>query len=157
VQIYTSFSILQTLDKTKLLKMVFTNEKIIENKFAELNISRFKSIFYLCTKSNYMAETIYFNGFNCKQSKFGIKLSGKLETIIESLKQHVNDKGYVNLEICPRREADKYGNTHYVKVDTWQKPEGYQPNQPSQVKEYKQDNQTSPNGIVSPPSDDLPF
>jgi len=67
-----------------------------------------------------MAETIYFNGFSAKKSKYGIKLSGKVEKIIEELQKHVNSKGYINLDVTERREADKYGNTHTVKVDTWQ-------------------------------------
>lgn len=67
-----------------------------------------------------MAETIYFNGFSAKKSKFGIKLSGKVEKIIAELNKHVNSKGYINLDITERKEVDKFGNTHTVKVDTWE-------------------------------------
>ena len=36
------------------------------------------------------------------------------------LEQHKNAKGYTNLIWNKRREADKYGNTHYGVIDTWQ-------------------------------------
>lgn len=97
-----------------------------------------------------MAETIYFNGLNGKSSKYGIKLSGKVEKIIEELKKHENSKGYINLEIVPRKEADKYGNTHTVKVDTWE------PTPKNEVTD-EQRNYTAPADSQPPVDDDLPF
>ena len=67
-----------------------------------------------------MADKIYFNGFNGKATKYGVKLSGKADKIIEEIKKHTNAKGYINLEVQPRREPDKYGNTHTIIVDTWE-------------------------------------
>jgi hypothetical protein len=98
-----------------------------------------------------MADTIYFNGLNAKKSKYGIKLSGKVEKIIEELNKHVNSKGYINLDITERKEADKYGNTHSVKVDTWE---------PTPKNESNQGNSHSHpmTGInVTDDSSDLPF
>lgn len=66
--------------------------------------------------------TIYINGVSLKKSKFGIKFSGKADELIKQLQEHTNEKGYFNFEINERKEADKYGNTHYIKVDEW-KPE----------------------------------
>jgi len=38
---------------------------------------------------------------------------------IEKLTANLNEKGWVNLNISERKEADKYGNTHSVVVDNW--------------------------------------
>jgi len=64
----------------------------------------------------------YLNKVTLKESKFGIKFSGKTEDFIEQIKSITNEKGYFNLEILKRKEIGKYGDTHYVKVDEW-KPE----------------------------------
>lgn len=66
-----------------------------------------------------MADYISING---KESKYGIKLSGKADKVIEEIRKHTNEKGYINLEILKRKEPGKYGETHYVKVDTWEPP-----------------------------------
>jgi hypothetical protein len=54
-----------------------------------------------------------------KESKFGLKLSGKAEDVIAQIKEHTNSKGYFNWDITERREKGKYGETHNVCVDTW--------------------------------------
>lgn len=64
----------------------------------------------------------YLNKVTLKESKFGIKFSGKTDEVIAQLLAITNEKGYFNLEIQKRKEAGKYGETHYVKVDEW-KPE----------------------------------
>jgi hypothetical protein len=38
---------------------------------------------------------------------------------IEKLTANLNEKGWINLNISERREADKYGNTHSVVIDNW--------------------------------------
>lgn len=63
-----------------------------------------------------MADYISMNG---KESKYGIKLSGNANKVIEEIKKHTNEKGYFNFELLKRKEAGKYGETHYVKVDDW--------------------------------------
>jgi Cys-tRNA synthase (O-phospho-L-seryl-tRNA:Cys-tRNA synthase) len=63
-----------------------------------------------------MADYISING---KESKYGIKLSGKADKVIEEIKKHTNEKGYFNFELKKRTELGKYGETHYVKVDDW--------------------------------------
>lgn len=62
---------------------------------------------------------IYINGTKLKKSNFGIKLSGKTEDFIAQLKAITNEKGYFNLEIKERKEAGKYGDTHYMIVDEY--------------------------------------
>lgn len=64
----------------------------------------------------------YINNIKIKQSKFGLKMSGNLDKLVEELRQHTNEKGYFNLEIKERKEVGKYGETHSVTVDEW-KPE----------------------------------
>ena len=95
-----------------------------------------------------MAESIYINGVFVKTGKFGLRVSINVHTFIEELKKHNNAKGYVNVDINPRKEADKNGNTHFVKLDTWQPT---QQSAPSNQNTFLQ----QPNGVE--PIDDLPF
>jgi hypothetical protein len=66
-----------------------------------------------------MSEKIYIKA-SVKKSKYGIKLSGKAEDVIKQIKENTNEKGYFNWNISERKEQGKYGETHYVTVDTWQ-------------------------------------
>jgi hypothetical protein len=74
-----------------------------------------------------MAETIYVPGSSAKakSTQFGevIKLSFKIEDLGPFAKQHKNAKGYLNLEISPRKAPGKFGDTHSVKLDTWEPKE----------------------------------
>lgn len=57
-----------------------------------------------------------------------IKLGFHVETMIDFLKQHANEKGYINLGISKRREPSEQGSTHCVWLDTWQpKPTSERP------------------------------
>ena len=72
---------------------------------------------------------------------------------IDDLLQHVNEfqtvsngngKKYLRLNIGSRKEADNYGNTHYIQIDTW-KPEpqqggNFQTNQPQASQPAPQQN-----------------
>jgi hypothetical protein len=73
-----------------------------------------------------MSDKIYINGIYVKEieTKYGslIKLSFKVDKFIEELKEH-EKKGYVNVLVNKRREKDKYGNTHYATLDTYEKKE----------------------------------
>lgn len=64
-------------------------------------------------------EKIYFNSIFCKETRFGIRLSGKVDEIIKQLGDNTNEKGYINLEIKKRREPSDKGLTHYIEVDTY--------------------------------------
>lgn len=68
----------------------------------------------------------YINKVTLKESKFGIKFSGKTEDVIAQLKELTNEKGYFNLEIQKRKEPSQYGETHYLKVDEF-KPKDKEP------------------------------
>jgi hypothetical protein len=45
-----------------------------------------------------------------------VSLSCHVPRMIEWLKANANSAGYVNLTLSRRKEEDKYGNTHYVKL-----------------------------------------
>lgn len=49
-----------------------------------------------------------------------IRLSFKAEELAAFARQHANEKGYLNLEVTKRKEPGTYGDTHAVKLDTWQ-------------------------------------
>ena len=46
---------------------------------------------------------------------------------LETLKQNLNAKGYVNLVMNQRRTPSQYGQTHSLTIDTWQPQGGGQP------------------------------
>ena len=63
------------------------------------------------------AEKRYTNGVFVKtvKTQYGSLLNVSIsKTALEKLQAELNPKGYVNLTIAERKEADKYGNTHYA-------------------------------------------
>lgn len=48
-----------------------------------------------------------------------INLGIKVEDLAAFVKQHKNERGYVNLVIQKRREVGQYGDTHSVCLDTF--------------------------------------
>lgn len=96
-----------------------------------------------------MADYISING---KKSKYGIKLSGKAEKVIEEIQKHTNSGGYFNFELCERKEPGKYGETHYVKVDDWKPTPKNEPSNDEQQQKQKEKDEFNANV-----EDDLPF
>ena len=74
-----------------------------------------------------MSNKTYINGLfiKSKQTTFGevVSVSINAKTLIEELNKHTNSKGYVNIDLLRRKEADKQGNTHYAVLNEWQ-PKG---------------------------------
>ena len=63
----------------------------------------------MAEKKNYLKGSIReFKYDSTGDSKIVLSLS------LESLQSIVNDKGYVNFIVQPRREADAFNNTHYA-------------------------------------------
>ena len=94
------------------------------------------------------AEKRYTNGIYIKsvKTKFGSLLNVSIsDSALKELQAELNPKGYVNLTIAERKEADKYGNTHYAFYNDY-------------TKEAKQE---LPSGrsytATEPVEDDLPF
>lgn len=94
-----------------------------------------------------MSNTNYLP-INGKKSKFGIKLSGKTDDVIKALLEATNERGYFNIEVLERKQPGKFGETHYVKEDTWQPDPSKAP--PKKEETYKPDPFTED-------SSDLPF
>lgn len=68
-----------------------------------------------------MSEKIYCgNGKKIEFANGGhiIKLSLREEDLSKML-MHINEKGWVNVNVCRRREPGKTGMTHYLEVDQW--------------------------------------
>lgn len=83
-----------------------------------------------------------------------MKLSFTADKMIQFIKSNTNAKGFVNLNISERREVGQFGDTHSVKLDTWQPSEGKQSNpRPASQKQSNHD-QAKANAFVS---DDIPF
>lgn len=66
---------------------------------------------------------IFIDGIKAKQQlfkddKFIFKLNIKYDKFVESIGDHINEDGYVNLDIC----ESKSGNW-YIKLNEW-KPQG---------------------------------
>lgn len=74
-----------------------------------------------------MEEKIYSKGIYFKEveTKFGeiLKLSVNVKDFTEFLKANQNEKGYVNIDVLPRKQAGKYGDTHYAVLNTYKKKE----------------------------------
>jgi hypothetical protein len=52
-----------------------------------------------------------------------LKIGFHAASLSEFVKNHANEKGYVNFVITRRREVGQFGETHSVTLDTW-KPTG---------------------------------
>lgn len=49
-----------------------------------------------------------------------ISLSFDVDSLIEFAQKHRDAKGYLTLNLCPRKEpGEKFGDTHYLVLDTW--------------------------------------
>ena len=68
-----------------------------------------------------MEEKIFCGSGKVKTFEWGSLLNASIN--IGVLSKFANEKGYANVVIKKRREPDKYGNTHYICVDTYKKKE----------------------------------
>lgn len=61
-----------------------------------------------------------------RETQYGqiIKLGIKVDDFIAFARQHVNERGYLNLDIMPRKETSQYGDTHSVALDDYVKGSG---------------------------------
>lgn len=65
-------------------------------------------------------EKTYVKGAYIKKGKFGLKMSINVEKFFDEVKRLQNDKGFVNIDINELKQVDKFNNTHYMVLDTWQ-------------------------------------
>jgi hypothetical protein len=65
-------------------------------------------------------EKTYFNSLKGKKTKYGIRIFGPVDEVINEIMRH-EKRGWINLELLERREPDKNNCTHYLKVDNFEK------------------------------------
>ena len=70
-----------------------------------------------------------------------LKMSCKVEKLVAFLNQHVNSKGYVNMNISRRKEVGQYGDTHSVVLDTWEPKPKVEPSDPPPPRNQSDENQ----------------
>ena len=69
-----------------------------------------------------MTTKTYINWISAK------KITGKfwdfysISLNYEKLKEYCNEKWYINMNMSPRKEAGKYGETESFTLNTWEKP-----------------------------------
>jgi len=91
-------------------------------------------------------EKIYVGGAKEMNGNFGVfhKISFSAQDL-ETLKSHLNAKGYVNLAMNQRQSPSQYGQTHSLVVDLWQPPAQSQAPQMQQApQQFQQPQQAQP-------------
>lgn len=71
-----------------------------------------------------MAEPKIYAPMSAKQKTFTngghvIKFGGRADKIIDWIRQHTNQGGYINFVMAERREVGQYGDTHTVSLDAY--------------------------------------
>jgi hypothetical protein len=69
------------------------------------------------------AKPVYVPGWATeRQAPFGVvlRLRFPVDKMVAFLREHANAKGYVNVEVSRRREVSQDGDTHTMKLDTWE-------------------------------------
>lgn len=67
--------------------------------------------------------TIYVPGSaKARQAPFGevLRVSFPVQKMVTFLQSHANAKGYVNIEVVRRETVGQFGDTHSMKLDTWE-------------------------------------
>ena len=61
-----------------------------------------------------------------RQTPFGpvVRWGVKVDDLIAFAQQHKNERGYINMDIIPRKEPGRYGETHSVVLDDYVKGSG---------------------------------
>ena len=72
-----------------------------------------------------MSEKIYVPKCSAKETQFPdggklLKIGFHADTLAEFVRNHANDRGYVNFVVTRRKEVGQHGETHSVSLDTWQ-------------------------------------
>lgn len=96
---------------------------------------------------------IYFPKSQLKEVKFNdggsiLKIGLHAETAIAFIKEHANDRGFINLVVSQRKEPGRFGDTHSLTLDTWK---------PDLTKAREAAKQTESSPKQKPEDDDCPF
>lgn len=91
-----------------------------------------------------------------RTTSFGqiINLSFNAKELIDFVNANTNEKGYINLEVVPRKEVSSYGDTHSVKLNNW-KPEKTEGATPARQPQKPAPRKPAP--AAEQPNDDVPF
>ena len=90
-------------------------------------------------------EKIYVGGGKEKSGNYGVFHSISFSAQdLETLKQNLNAKGYVNLNMNQRQQPSQYGQTHSLVVDLWQPTPQGQAQQMQQPQQFQQPQQAQP-------------
>lgn len=97
---------------------------------------------------------------SCKAVTFAsgksiLKVGFHVETLIAFIKQHANERGYVNFGISERKETSQHGETHSVWLDTWRPGQTAPKATPEAAKRGVEHMRSAVN--TPPPEEDVPF
>jgi len=79
-----------------------------------------------------MAETLYVPKSSAKVVSFKtsngdeasiLRMNFKVEDFVSFLETHVNDRGYITIDVKARKEVGEYGDTHSLVLNTYKKEE----------------------------------
>jgi|TARA_R110001599_G_scaffold335104_1_gene551704 hypothetical protein len=81
-------------------------------------------------------DPVYLHTSSCKKKTFAnggsiLNVGVKADDLRAFIDAHTNARGFLNLVIKERREEGKYGDTHYVVLDTWEPKPKDQQDEPS--------------------------
>jgi hypothetical protein len=83
-----------------------------------------------------MSDKIFVKGLYAdqKNSQYGgfMKISAKVSEVVEFLKEHENEKGYVHINVFQVKDKKEGKNSHYCILDTWKPSEQAQPSAQTQ-------------------------
>lgn len=61
-----------------------------------------------------------------------IRLSFQAEALMEFIRKHKNQQGWININVSKRQVTSQYGDTHCLYLDTWKPKEKTTPQPASQ-------------------------
>lgn len=99
-------------------------------------------------------ETVYINEITAiKEGQYGINVYIKdVSKLAEFLNKNANKDGSIRIKMSKRKTADKYNNTHFAALDTWQPDGNKRQGETTTAKSY-----TTTTGKPQQQDDDLPF
>ena len=107
-------------------------------------------------------QKIYINGIGIKKIEFKngghlLKLNINFEKFGEAMRPHVNEKGYVNVVISPRKTPGKNGETHTMFVDLWKPNPEHSRASSRPGSSFAEQEKREEARAASPDEDKLPF
>lgn len=94
-----------------------------------------------------------------RDTSFGpvLKLSCNGEALIAFVKEHTNERGYINFEIVERKEVGEYGESHSIYLDDWKPSDRGGESAGKPATRTKQAPRAKPNPTPEAAEEDIPF